>query len=42
MTDMKIDLTEDQFADIMKELDKDGSKKITWVEFKNYLKTVEI
>lgn len=37
---MKIDLTEDQFSDIMKTLDKNGDGKITFYEFKDYLKNV--
>jgi Ca2+-binding EF-hand superfamily protein len=39
---MKIDLTEDQFSDIMKVLDKNNDGKITFYEFKDYLKNVDI
>lgn len=39
---MKIDLTEDQFGDIMKSLDRNGDGKITFYEFKDYLRQVEI
>lgn len=42
MTDMKINLTEDQFADIMKELDSNKDGKITFYEFKDYLKNVAV
>lgn len=37
---MKIDLTEDQFGDIMKILDSSGDGKITFYEFKDYLRQI--
>ena len=39
---MKIDLTEDQFQDLMKLLDKNGDGKISLIEFDTYLKKVDI
>jgi Ca2+-binding EF-hand superfamily protein len=39
---MKIDLTEEQFSDMMKTLDRNGDGKISFIEFDTYLKNVNI
>ncbi len=39
---MEIQLSEDQFGDLMKNLDKNGDGKINFIEFNNYLRDVSI
>ena len=39
---MKIDLTEDQFGDIMHFLDSNGDGKVTFYEFRDYIRRVAV
>ena len=42
MSDMKIDLTEDQFQDLINLLDTNRDGKISFIEFDNYLRKVDV